>query len=138
MIPEPFSWVPEEKRSIALPDGSISSAFLDLFGRPPRDTGLLTERSNRPTSAQRLHLLNSTHLQSKITKSKKLRSLFDAYPNPLDAVAPVYLTILSRYPSEQEIEAVKTYSQSSEAKGVQVLYDLTWALLNNTEFLYRH
>ena len=32
MIPEPFTWVPVDHRSIALPDGSISSAFLDLFG----------------------------------------------------------------------------------------------------------
>jgi hypothetical protein len=42
-------------RSIALPDGSISSAFLDLFGRSPRDTGLEEERNNRPTAEQRLH-----------------------------------------------------------------------------------
>ena len=56
-IPEPFTFIPEDQRSIALPDGSISSSFLELFGRPPRDTGLESERNNRPTAAQRLHLL---------------------------------------------------------------------------------
>jgi hypothetical protein len=33
-IPEPFTFIPEDLRSIALPDGSISSPFLELFGRP--------------------------------------------------------------------------------------------------------
>ncbi|HSU55200.1 MAG TPA: DUF1553 domain-containing protein, partial [Candidatus Dormibacteraeota bacterium] len=60
-IPEPFTFIPENQRSIALADGSISSAFLELFGRPPRDTGLAFERNNRPSAAQELHLLNSTH-----------------------------------------------------------------------------
>ena len=34
-IPEPYTFIPENQRSIALPDGSISSAFLEEFGRPP-------------------------------------------------------------------------------------------------------
>ena len=49
-IPEPFTFIPEDQRSIALPDGSITSSFLELFGRPPRDTGLESERNNRPTA----------------------------------------------------------------------------------------
>lgn len=138
MIPEPFTWVPEEKRSICLPDGSISSAFLDLFGRPPRDTGLLNERANRPTAAQRLHLLNSSHIQNKITKSAKLRALFQPGQPPRDGITQVYLTILSRYPTAQELQIVKEYSATGEAQGLQALYDLAWALINNTEFLYRH
>ena len=68
-IPEPFTFLPEEQRSIALPDGSIGSAFLEMFGRPPRDTGLESERNNRPTAEQRLHLLNSSHIQLKIQQS---------------------------------------------------------------------
>jgi hypothetical protein len=49
-----------------LPDGSITSAFLEMFGRPARDTGLLAERSNRLSAAQALHLLNSNHLREKL------------------------------------------------------------------------
>ena len=136
MIPEPFTWVPVDTRSIALPDGSITSAFLDLFGRPSRDTGLLSERSNRPTAAQRLHLLNSSHIQKKIAANAKLRPL---YPKPLDEGATqLYLSILSRYPTPEELQALKTYTETGEAKGAQVLQDVEWALINNTEFLYRH
>ena len=47
-IPEPFTFIPEDQRSIALPDGSITSPFLEMFGRPPRDTGLESERQQPP------------------------------------------------------------------------------------------
>jgi len=44
-----------------------------MFGRPPRDTGLESERNNRPTAAQRLHLLNSSHIQRKIEQSRMIQ-----------------------------------------------------------------
>ncbi len=138
MIPEPFTWVPVDKRSIALPDGSISSPFLDLFGRPSRDTGLISERTNKSTAAQRLHLLNSSHIQKKITGSAKLRALIPPGRSPVEAVPQLYLTILSRYPTEQEVQEAKSYASSSEARGEQALFDLAWALINSAEFLYRH
>ncbi|MCX6967090.1 MAG: DUF1553 domain-containing protein [Verrucomicrobia bacterium] len=138
MIPEPFTWVPVDKRSIALPDGSISSPFLDLFGRPSRDTGLLSERTNRSTAAQRLHLLNSSHIQKKITGSAKLRALIPPGRPPVEGLAPLYLTVLSRYPTEQEVQEANSYASSSEAKGEQAFFDLAWSLINSAEFLYRH
>ena len=71
-------------RSIALPDGSISSSFLDMFGRPPRDTGLESERNNRPTADQRLHLLNSSHIQRKIEQSPMIHDLVQSDKTPRD------------------------------------------------------
>jgi len=56
-IPEPFSFIPENERSIKLADGSITSTFLEMFGRPSRDTGQLSERNNSPTKSQSLHML---------------------------------------------------------------------------------
>jgi len=130
--------VPDNTRAIDLPDGSITSSFLQLFGRPPRDTGLLSERNDRPSSSQRLQLLNSAVIQSKIMKSDKIRSVFASHPPPLDTATQLYLTVLSRYPTREELEALRAYSQTSEAKGWQVWYDLVWALMNSSEFLYRH
>ena len=77
-IPEPFTFIPENQRSIELADGSISSSFLEMFGRPARDTGLESERNNRPTAAQQLHLLNSSHIRRKIEQSPKLRELLQS------------------------------------------------------------
>ena len=81
-IPEPFTFIPGDMRSIALPDGSISSSFLEMFGRPPRDTGLEAERNNRPTADQRLHLLNSSHIQLKIEQSQMIPFLVQSTKTP--------------------------------------------------------
>ena len=48
---------PNAARAVALADASISSPFLEKFGRSSRDTGLESDRNNRPTAAQRLHML---------------------------------------------------------------------------------
>ena len=59
IAPEPFTFLPPERRSILIEDGSITSAFLLLFGRPARDSGHLSERHNEVTAKQRLFLFNS-------------------------------------------------------------------------------
>jgi hypothetical protein len=137
-IPEPFTYIPDNHRSIALPDGSITSSFLDMFGRPPRDTGLESERNNRPTADQRLHLLNSSHIQRKIEQGPKLRALIQAKGTPPQIATRLYLAILSRLPADDELKTIAAYAKSAEAKGAQVMQDVAWALINSPEFLYRH
>jgi hypothetical protein len=136
-IPEPYTFMPDEQRSIALPDGSISSSFLELFGKPPRDTGAEAERNNRITDAQKLHLLNSSHVQRKIQQGPKLAAMMRDIKNPQELVTQLYLTILSRYPSDEEWKAIAAHSQGG-VRGQQAVVDLVWALVNSTEFLYRH
>ncbi|HOW18828.1 MAG TPA: DUF1553 domain-containing protein [Phycisphaerae bacterium] len=139
-IPEPFTFVPQGQRSIALPDGSITSSFLEMFGRPPRDTGLESERNNRPTPAQRLHLLNSSHIQRKLQEGQLLQSLgaVKGKAVPREVIEELYLTILSRFPTEEELAAVNAYHRSGTVKPREAMLDLAWALINTAEFLYRH
>lgn len=134
-IPEPFTFVPEDQRSIALQDGSISSSFLELFGRPSRDTGLESERNNRPTTSQELHLINSGHIQRKLTNSPKLRELLQNKKPAREMAEDLYLTILSRYPTEEELKIVQA-ARASSSSGPKT--DIVWALINTSEFLYRH
>jgi hypothetical protein len=138
LIPEPYTFIPGTQRSIALADGSITSSFLELFGRPPRDTGLESERDNSVTAAQRLHLLNSTHIRRKIERSPQIRWLIGSSRDPLETVKMLYLTVLSRFPTAEELKAVRDYSQSGVVRPREALLDLTWALINSPEFLYRH
>lgn len=137
-IPEPFTFIPEEQRAISLADGSISSSFLEMFGRSSRDTGLESERNNRPTADQRLHLLNSSHVQRKIEQSQKLFAMAQGSTRPRDVADGLYLTILSRFPSDDELKSIAAYSQPRKSKGREVLVDLAWALINSVEFQYRH
>jgi hypothetical protein len=137
-IPEPFTFIPEKERSIALPDGSITSPFLELFGRPPCDTGLESERNNRPTAAQRLHLLNSSHIQRKIEQSPKIQYLLRTRDNPHDVVTGLYLAILSRFPTEDELRIAVGHFPTGGAGNRAAALDVAWALINSAEFLYRH
>jgi hypothetical protein len=137
-IPEPFTFIPEDQRSIALADASITSSFLETFGRSPRDTGLESERNNRPTAAQRLHLLNSSHIQRKIEQSAKLQAILQIKGRPRDVIDGLYLTILSRFPTFDELAVVGPYFKASGGSNRGAAMDLIWALLNSAEFLYRH
>jgi hypothetical protein len=136
-IPEPFTFIPEDQRSIALPDGSITSPFLELFGRPPRDTGLESERNNRITGAQRLHLLNSSHIQRKLERSRMLQFQLQGNKPLREIATALYLGILSRSPTEQELQTAGVYARSASSRH-ETVQDLAWALINSAEFLYRH
>ena len=137
-IPEPYTFMPDFQRAISLPDGSIGSSFLDLFGRPARDTGLESERNNRSSDAQRLHMLNSSHVQRKIQQSPKLTAMMREIKSPRELVSQIYLTILSRYPTDEKWKVMAAPSQSGAAKGQAAVVDLAWGLINSAEFMYRH
>ncbi len=138
-IPEPFTYIPEEQRSIALADGSITSTFLQMFGRPPRDTGLESERGNQMTDAQRLYLLNSTDVHRRIANSPRLRRLaIAAGGDRIELIRGVYMTLLSRDPTPAEEAAAEAYWQTPGLGSQNAVTDLAWALINSMEFLYRH
>ena len=139
VIPEPFTFIPEEERTIELEDGSITSQFLEMFGRPSRDTGMHSERSNKPSEAQRLHLLNSSTIQDKINRSWRLRVLLRlAGRNRRRLIDAVYVTILSRPPTPDERTAAGKYYEVKGMNARNASTDLAWALINTKEFLYRH
>jgi hypothetical protein len=139
-IPEPFTFIPSSQRTIALVDGSITSAFLVKFGRPPRDTGLASERDGRPTTDQALYLLNSNDVRRRIESGPLLKEAL-ALPKGKtdDQIALAYLSLLSRRPTDAELKAVKDYMKSSGlGASRQAAVDLVWAIVNGKEFLYKH
>jgi len=138
-IPEPFTFIPESRRSVRLADGSITSPFLEMFGRPPRDTGLESERNNAPSEKQRLHLLNSTHIKRKISRGRRLwLDVMKRQGEPREVVDHLYLTILSRYPTREEGLTISNYFQTPGINRRHAAEDLVWALINTKEFQYRH
>ena len=143
-IPEPFTYIPEDKPAIAIADGSITSPFLALFGRSARATGMANERNNRPVPAQWLHLLNSSHIQRKLERGPALQALIDSGRSRTEIVTELYLTILSRFPTPEEVAVAKAYgatpvdAKAGRPKRREEWVDISWALINSTEFLYRH
>ena len=143
--PEPFTFLPKDRRTVCIEDGSISSSFLTLFGRPARDTGLQSERSSDVTAKQRLYLFNSGRLHGLLGrvvtpggwKNNPLAKL--PLPKRID---DVYWRILSRGPSDAERKHVmdlwnRRGGWKKKAKQGDVLRDLAWCLFNTKEFLFR-
>lgn len=139
-VPEPFTYIPGAQRTITLSDGSITSSFLETFGRPARDTGLESERNNGVTTSQRLYLLNSSDVQKGITRGGGRLSTKRApgRGGPMQAVRQIYLQVLSRFPTEAEMTVIQRYLKDGNAKPKEAQEDVTWALINSKEFLYRH
>jgi hypothetical protein len=50
----------------------------------------------------------------------------------------IYLGLLSRFPTEEELKAVEAHFQSPGLSPRDAAVDLCWALINSAEFLYRH
>ena len=136
-IPEPFTYVPRDVSAVSLADGSIISPFLTLFGRSARATGAFNERSNKPTPSQWLHMLNSSAIYSKLGTGPKLTALFRSGRPIPEIVDELYLTILSRSPTPEELQTCKEYIEKSRSRG-EAMVDVAWALINSPEFLYRH
>ena len=143
--PEPFTFLPKDRHTVCIEDGSISSSFLTLFGRPARDTGLPDERGSGVTAKQRLYLFNSGRLHGLLPrvatpggwKNNPIAKL--PLPKRID---DVYWRILSRAPSEDERSHVMALWRrrggwKKGARSGDLLCDLVWCLFNTKEFLFR-
>jgi hypothetical protein len=133
IIPEPYTYRPEEQRAVAMADASITSTFLEKFARSTRDAGLESDLSNRATAAQRLHMLNSSHMLRKLELAPKLRVLLGSNARKPEAVRELYLTMLSRLPTDEELQTIQVEAERGLRRR-----DLAWVLVNSVEFNYRH
>ncbi len=137
-VPEPFTYIPKDMPAVALADGSVTDSFLTLFGRSARATGTESERVNELASPQWLHMLNSGQIQNKLQTGPKLAAMFAAGGPPKETLDKLYLTILSRYPTETDVQVAEQYLKAGVARGRDAWIDIAWALINNPEFLLRH
>ncbi len=135
---ETFAGMPKGTKTIQLPDESIQSYFLDVFGRPQRETACECERPREANLAQALQLLNSNDLQTKIAAPQgRLAALLGAKADDDAIIEDLYLATLARRPRASESETIRKYLGARDnRKGA--FEDLLWAMLNTKEFLFNH
>src|SRR5205085_9221312 len=102
-VSEKFNGWPEGYRAIQIWDNRMPSYFFRIFGRPVRASVCECERSNEPSIAQALHLMNSEEIMNKIhDRQGTARKLANSKLTPREIVDELYRGTLSRFPNEAE------------------------------------
>lgn len=129
---------PAGTRAQQLPDTKVAAAggFLDLFGRPARESPCECERTSEVSLSQALNLMNGATISNAIIDPNgRLATLVPNTPDDAKLVEEIYLATLTRFPTKGEsataIKHIKTAKDRME--GAQ---DLMWALLNSPAFLF--
>jgi hypothetical protein len=136
--PESFEGWPAGYRAIQIWDNKLPSYFFRIFGRPVRATVCECERSNEPSIAQALHLMNSPEIMEKIRdRAGRTAHLAEGIDAPERIVEELCLATLSRIPTPEEQQLLaEAFAAGRDRR--QASEDVLWALLNSKEFLYNH
>jgi hypothetical protein len=155
-----YPGVPSGFRAVQLPDTTVAAGgFLDLFGRPARESPCECERSSTVSLGQALNLVNGDLIAKALTDpAGRIESLIRSDAGVDNIINDLFLAALSRYPTATELKksrtlfdlsasAVKARQQQDPAKHfsdteiIQQLkregaQDLLWSLLNLPAFLF--
>jgi len=131
-----FPEVPEDTSATQLPDPHVGKdGFLDLFGRPSRESSCECERRTDLSLPQALNLVNGRTISDAVADPKgRVAKLVLAGKSDAAIVEELYLAAFSRMPSKAESERGQAYLTGG-ARTVRA-QDLMWALLNSKGFLY--
>ncbi|MGZ6989044.1 MAG: hypothetical protein ACXVH0_08800, partial [Thermoanaerobaculia bacterium] len=118
---------------------SVAGNFLNAFLRGDRDGDA---RSNEFSISQALLLLNDTTVTSRIKSNASgsaVNTLIAAGATPVEIVASLYLSTLSRNPSPSELaQGIALFSTTPGESKAQIAEDLQYALLNKLDFFYNY
>lgn len=137
-VPTEFPGLPAGTRAIDLPDENVAARFLDVFGRPARQSACECERVDAPALHQALELVNSTELQRKLTAThgyaNRLATRSQSHESRIEEA---FLRCLARPPRAEEQRAAVQFV-TEEADQAEAYRSLLWALLATNEFLFNH
>ena len=137
--------VPEDMNAEQLVDPHIGKeGFLDLFGRPARESSCECERRSDLSLPQALNLVNGKTISDAVSDSngRVAKSILSGKADR-DIIDEIYLASWSRLPNAEEVATAAKYLQptdgteSSRSRAERV-QDLLWALVNSKAFLYNH
>ena len=134
--------LPEDFDATALPDPHVMTAsmgiegFLDLFGKPDRETACECERKTEMSLPQALSLLNGSVIADAIAHPEgRVANLVLAGSDNDELIAELYLAALGRLPTGDEAALAEGHFESSASR-TAAAQDLMWALLNSNAFLF--
>jgi hypothetical protein len=134
-----FPEAPVDTRAEQLTDPHIGKdGFLDLFGRPPRESSCECERRSDLSLPQALNLVNGKTISDAVADSGgRIAKSILAGRSDRDLMEELYLSSLSRPPTPGEMEKGLEYIRTGQSRAARA-QDLLWALLNSKAFLYNY
>jgi hypothetical protein len=116
--------------------GSIA-AVVATFGGPP---GRPASMDFEPSLEKTLFLTNGSRVRSWLTPSPagNLTGRLARLTDPAAVADELYLSILTRRPSEEECRVVANHLKDRIADRDAALQELAWALLTSVEFHFNH
>ena len=129
--------VPKLFRAQQFPDSTVGlGGFLDVFGRPERQTSCECERRSDVSLVQALNLLNGSTIADAIADEEgRIAKLVLGGANDRKIVEDLYLAALNRPPEPREMDLAQTYLAGGLNRAERA-QDLMWALLNSNAFLF--
>ena len=110
--------------------------FLDLFGRPARDSACECERKTDLALPQALNLVNGKTISDAIADpTGRIAKASIAGVSDRTLLEELYLSTLSRQPTAVELDKGMTYLRGGDSRATRA-QDLLWALVNSKAFLY--
>jgi hypothetical protein len=122
--------------TVNMPGGDVGTNFLDSFLRGNRDD---QPRKQDGSILQALNLMNNAFVEARLqTTGVNAAPLITKSLNRgnTDLVNNVYLNILSRYPSSDEMS--KALTALTAANRQQAVQDLVWSLYNKVDFVFNY
>jgi hypothetical protein len=134
-----FPEVPPDTRAEQLADPHVGKdGFLDLFGRPSRESSCECERRFDLSLPQALNLVNGRVISDAVSDGNgRIAKAILGGRSDRDLMEELYFASLSRPPSAEELEKGLKYLQTGGGRAARA-QDLLWALLNSKAFLYNY
>ncbi|HUQ93911.1 MAG TPA: DUF1549 and DUF1553 domain-containing protein [Bryobacteraceae bacterium] len=132
-----FAEVPEDTRAQQLPDPHVGKdGFLDLFGRPQRESACECERRVDLSLPQALNLVNGGDIAASIADPKgRISKMITTGQTDKELLEEMYLTTLGRLPTPGEYDKAVTFLRGGASRAARA-QDLLWALVNSKAFLF--
>lgn len=134
-----FLEVPPDTTASQVPDPHVGKeGFLDVFGRPSRESPCECERRTDFSLPQALNLVNGRTISTAVADPKgRVAKLILSGVDDRKVVEDLYLSALGRIPTAAESNAATQYMTGAGGRASRA-QDILWALLNSKAFLYNH
>ena len=112
---------------------------LDTFGQSPRESVCACETRSEPSLSQVMHLLVGDTIGPRVrtaATSGVLKKIIDEQSTPEGTVEAIFIRVLSRRPTNAEMETM--LALVAEEESAAVYEDIFAGLLNSSEFLFNH